>query len=49
MILHGIEAPNIIHINTVAENFSDIQEKTALTLCWQIFRLAARRTDGCLF
>jgi type I restriction enzyme M protein len=27
MILHGIEAPNIIHTNTLAENIIDIQEK----------------------
>ena len=27
MILHGIEAPNIIHTNTLAENISDIQDK----------------------
>ncbi|MEK9157240.1 MAG: N-6 DNA methylase, partial [Patescibacteria group bacterium] len=27
MILHGIEAPNIQHTNTLAENLSDIQEK----------------------
>ncbi len=27
MILHGIEAPNIIHTNTLAENLADIQEK----------------------
>ena len=27
MILHGIEAPNIIRINTLIENISDIQEK----------------------
>jgi type I restriction enzyme M protein len=27
MILHGIEAPNIIHINTLSENIRDIQEK----------------------
>jgi type I restriction enzyme M protein len=27
MILHGIEAPNITHTNTLAENVSDIQEK----------------------
>ncbi|SMN14318.1 Type I restriction-modification system, DNA-methyltransferase subunit M [uncultured Candidatus Thioglobus sp.] len=27
MILHGIEAPNIIHTNTLAESLSDIQEK----------------------
>jgi type I restriction enzyme M protein len=27
MILHGIDAPNIIHTNTLAENIADIQEK----------------------
>jgi type I restriction enzyme M protein len=27
MILHGIDTPNIIHTNTLAENLSDIQEK----------------------
>ena len=27
MILHGVEAPNIIHTNTLSENISDIQEK----------------------
>ena len=27
MILHGIEAPNILHSNTLAENISDIQDK----------------------
>jgi type I restriction enzyme M protein len=27
MILHGIDAPNIIHSNTLAENIADIQEK----------------------
>jgi type I restriction enzyme M protein len=27
MILHGIEAPNIIHTNTLAESLADIQEK----------------------
>lgn len=27
MILHGIEAPNLIHINTLGENIRDIQEK----------------------
>jgi hypothetical protein len=26
-ILHGVEAPNIIHTNTLAENLADIQEK----------------------
>lgn len=27
MILHGIEAPNIVHTNTLSENIADIQEK----------------------
>ena len=27
LILHGIEAPNIIHTNTLGENLNDIQEK----------------------
>src|SRR5947207_7083455 len=27
MILHGIQAPNIIHTNTLAENLADIQDK----------------------
>lgn len=27
MILHGIEAPSILHTNTLTENLSDIQEK----------------------
>lgn len=32
MILHGIEAPNIIHTNTLAENLADIQEKDRYTV-----------------
>jgi type I restriction enzyme M protein len=27
MILHGIEAPNIVHTNTLGENVNDIQER----------------------
>jgi type I restriction enzyme M protein len=27
MILHGIEAPNIVHANTLAENLADIQDR----------------------
>lgn len=27
LILHGIEAPNIVHSNTLAENIADIQQK----------------------
>ena len=32
MILHGIEAPNIIHTNTLTENLADIQEKDRYAL-----------------
>lgn len=32
MILHGIEAPNIVHTNTLAENLADIQEKDRYTV-----------------
>ena len=27
MILHGIEAPNLLHVNTLAENVRDLQER----------------------
>lgn len=27
MILHGIDAPNIFHVNTLADNLGDVQEK----------------------
>ena len=27
MILHGIEAPNVVHANTLSENLADIQER----------------------
>lgn len=27
MILHGVEAPNIVHTNTLSENIADIEEK----------------------
>jgi hypothetical protein len=40
MILHGIEAPNIIHTNTLTENLADIQEKDR----YDIF-LAKRYTE----
>lgn len=32
MILHGIEAPNIVHTNTLAENLADIQDKDRFDL-----------------
>jgi len=31
-ILHGIEAPNLIHTNTLSENLADIQEKAGREL-----------------
>lgn len=27
LILHGVEAPNIVHTNTLAESLADIQQK----------------------
>ncbi len=37
MILHGIEALNIVHTNTLAENLADIQEKDCydIVLAWR--------------
>jgi type I restriction enzyme M protein len=32
MILHGIEAPNIIHTNTLSENLADVQDKDRFDL-----------------
>jgi type I restriction enzyme M protein len=32
MILHGIEAPNIVHTNTLSENLADIQDKDRFDL-----------------
>ncbi len=32
MILHGIEAPNIVHTNTLAENLADIQDKDRMNV-----------------
>ena len=41
MILHGVEAPNIIHTNTLSENISDIQEKNRYDVI-----LANRPSEG---
>ena len=27
MILHGVEAPNLVHTNTLTENIADIQQR----------------------
>jgi type I restriction enzyme M protein len=32
MILHGIEAPNIVHTNTLTENLADVREKDRFDL-----------------
>ena len=39
MILHGVEAPNIIHTNTLAENLADIQEKVVFCIWILVFLL----------
>ena len=31
MILHGIDAPNIVHTNTLAENLATFRKRTAST------------------
>jgi type I restriction enzyme M protein len=33
MILHGVDAPNIVRTNTLTENLSDIQEKNRFDVC----------------
>ena len=33
MILHGIEAPNIVHTNSLTENLADVQEKNRFDVC----------------
>jgi type I restriction enzyme M protein len=33
MILHGIEAPNVVHTNTLAMNLADIQDKDRFDVC----------------
>jgi type I restriction enzyme M protein len=42
MILHGIEAPNIVHTNTLAENIADIQDKDRYDVVWPTRPSAAR-------
>ena len=38
-ILHGVEAPNIVHTNTLAENLADIQEKDRYDVVLGFFML----------
>jgi type I restriction enzyme M protein len=47
MILHGIEAPNIIHTNTLTENLADIQEKDRYEIVMAIRPSAARSARKC--
>jgi type I restriction enzyme M protein len=42
MILHGIDAPNVLHTNTLAENLADIRRRTATTWSWPIHPSVAR-------
>jgi type I restriction enzyme M protein len=43
MILHGVEAPNIIHTNTLSENLLDIQEKDRYDIVLAILRLVVKK------
>jgi type I restriction enzyme M protein len=47
MILHGIEAPNIIHTNTLTENLADIQGKDRFDIVMANRLLAARKGKNC--
>ena len=47
MILHGIEAPNIIHTNTLTENLADIQEKDRFDVVMANPPLAAKNVRRC--
>src|SRR5271154_3368935 len=47
MILHGIEAPNIIHTNTLAENLADVQEKDRYDIILANPRSAGRNGRRC--
>jgi len=48
MILHGIEAPNIVHTNTLAENLADVQEKDRfnIVVANPLASTTARRTQA---
>ena len=47
LILHGIEAPNIAHTNTLSENLRDIQEKDRHNVILPTRPLAARSVRRC--
>jgi type I restriction enzyme M protein len=47
MILHGIEAPNIVHANTLAENIATSRTRTATTWSWPTRPSAARSARRC--
>jgi hypothetical protein len=46
MILHGIEAPNIIHTNTLSENLADIQERDVAGVDKSTFDLSVKNPNG---
>ncbi len=47
MILHGVEAPNIVHANTLAENLADIQEKDRYDIVLANPPFGARSVQRC--
>jgi len=47
MILHGIEAPNILHTNTLAENLADIQDKDRFDVILAILPSAVKNARKC--
>lgn len=47
MILHGIEAPNILHTNTLSENIRDIREKARFDVILANPRSVARNDQRC--
>jgi len=46
MILHGIEAPNVLHTNTLGQNLADIQQKDRTTSSSPIRRSALGAEGG---
>ena len=45
MILHGIEAPNIRHMNTLADNINDIQEKDRCDIISRLYNDNLRQIE----
>jgi type I restriction enzyme M protein len=47
MILHGIEAPKVLHTNTLTENLSDVQERDRFDVILANPHLAAANARRC--